>query len=77
MRWSKTGITAWLVAVAAIVVMYSAVATGAAKVQAGSELHPVTLSIAGRSCEEDEVLRGRGDFEDGVYSRYVCWNPGW
>lgn len=28
-------------------------------------------------CPEDQVLRGRGDYSNGMYQRYGCWNPGW
>lgn len=34
---------------------------------------PVTIVVKGHyPCEEDEILRGRGDYHYGSWTRYVC-----
>ena len=37
--------------------------------------HYVRFPVRGWPCEEDQVLRGRGDFDGTSYDRYACWNP--
>jgi hypothetical protein len=63
------------IAVAALAVLVVALASVASS--GGTETRRVTIWVRGWSCQEDEVLRGRGDFDGRRWDRYVCWNPGW
>lgn len=36
-----------------------------------------TITVRNWPCQEDEVLRGKGDFNGRRWDFYRCWNPGW
>jgi hypothetical protein len=81
MNKRNPSITMWPYMVAMLIIVALALFAFATRSEAGPVQQEVTIrverSFSNGGCEEDEVLRGRGDYSDGMYQRYACWNPGW